>query len=165
MKSDQFNGRVWCFGNDVDTDVIIPARYLALPEPEDWAEHVMEPEAPNFSAQLTGNDIIVAGDNFGYGSSREHAAIALKVAGVCAIVARSFSVIFYRNAINNGLPLIECASAVDDAVEGDQIVIDLRVGRLRNVTQAKEYEFEPLPEFLLEMVRAGGLVPHYQAQN
>lgn len=165
MAEKQIKGRVWRFGDDVDTDMIIPARYLAAPEPEQWASHVMEPIAPNFASQLNGNGVIIAGHNFGSGSSREHAAIALKVAGVQAIVARSYSTIFHRNAINNGLPVIECDEAVDAVEEGHEVRIDLEAGVLNDLTTGEEYRFEPLPPFLLDLLLAGGLVPYYNQQE
>ena len=154
------SGRVWRFGDEIDTDVILPSQYVAAPDPAVWVEHLMEPVFPGFAAQLTGKDIIVAGEHFGSGSSREHAAIALKVAGIGAIVAASFSTIFHRNAINNGLLVIECPEAAAEAAMGDELSIDVDALGITNRTRGQTYQFAPISPFVLDILRAGGLRPY-----
>ncbi len=151
-------GKAWRYGDNVDTDVIIPARYLTTTDPGDLASHALEDLDPSFAAQVKPGDVVVAGDNFGCGSSREHAAICLKAAGVSAVVAGSFARIFFRNAINTGLPILECPEAVRDISNGDEVEVDLEHGVVVNVTRGQEYQAEPLPEFVMDIVRAGGLV-------
>lgn len=153
-------GRVWKFGDDVDTDVIIPAKYLRSVDTSVWPKHVLEGLDPQFSSKVRPGDIIVAGKNFGCGSSREQAALAIKWAGVAAVVAESFGRIFFRNAINNGLPLVE-AKGVSRAVdEGDVIEIDLGSGEVR--TKNGTLRSTPLPAFLQEILSSGGLVEYYK---
>jgi 3-isopropylmalate/(R)-2-methylmalate dehydratase small subunit len=137
-------GNAWKYGDDVDTDAIIPARYLNTSDPVELARHCMED--------------IVAGKNFGCGSSREHAPIAIKAAGVSAVIARSFARIFYRNAFNMGLPIFEAPEAVDEIETCDRLVVDMDRGSLRNETKGKEYRFTPIPPFMQELVSAGGLL-------
>jgi 3-isopropylmalate/(R)-2-methylmalate dehydratase small subunit len=153
-------GRVWRFGDNVDTDVIIPARYLSVSRAEELAEHCMEDLDPGFAGAVQPGDVIVAGENFGCGSSREHAPLAIKGSGVSCVVARSFARIFYRNAINVGLPILEAPSAVDDAEQGHQLEIDLEKGRIYNLTAGSVYQAEPYPPFMMEIIEAGGLVPY-----
>jgi 3-isopropylmalate/(R)-2-methylmalate dehydratase small subunit len=151
-------GKAWRYGDNVDTDVIIPARYLTTTDPGDLASHALEDLDPSFATQVEPGDVVVAGENFGCGSSREHAAICLKAAGVSAVVAGSFARIFFRNAINTGLPIFESPEAVRDTSSGDEVEVDLERGVVVNVTKGREYQAEPLPEFVMDIVRAGGLV-------
>ena len=150
-------GKVWKFGDNIDTDLIIAARYLNTSEPKELAKHVMEDADPEFVSKMSEGDIIVAGENFGCGSSREHAPIALKAAGINAIIAPTFARIFYRNAFNMGLPIFELAEAAE-INEGDTVRIDMDEGVVINVTQAKTYKFTPIPEFMQELVDTGGLI-------
>lgn len=151
-------GRVWKFGADVDTDAIIPARYLNTSNPAELAKHCMEDADPTFPAKVKPGDIIVAGKNFGCGSSREHAPIAIKAAGVAAVVAASFARIFYRNAFNIGLPIFESPEAAERIEEGDEIEIDLDSGVIRNLTRNEEYQATAIPPFMQELLAAGGLI-------
>ena len=157
MKDEHLQGKVWKFGDNVDTDLIIAARYLNTSEASELAKHVMEDADPEFVSKMSVGDIIVSGENFGCGSSREHAPIALKSAGVSAIIAPTFARIFYRNAFNMGLPIFELPEA-SEIVEGDTIKIDMEAGEVINVSQAKTYKFTPIPEFMQELVDAGGLI-------
>ena len=156
----KLRGRVWKFGDHVDTDVIIPARYLNTSDPYELAKHAMEDADPDFAKKVREGDIIVAGENFGCGSSREHAPIAIKYAGVSCVVARSFARIFYRNAFNTGLPIVESPEAVDATDEGDILVVDLEKGVIVNETKGLEFKITPVPEFMMELLKDGGLVPH-----
>ena len=149
-------GKVWNFGANIDTDVIIAARYLNSSDPEHLAKYVMEDADPDFPKKLQRGDIIVAGENFGCGSSREHAPIALKAAGVAAVVAPSFARIFYRNAFNMGLPIFELPESLE-IKEGENISINLDNGEITNNTTKKTYKFTPIPPFMQELIAAGGL--------
>jgi 3-isopropylmalate/(R)-2-methylmalate dehydratase small subunit len=151
-------GRAWCYGDSVDTDVIIPARYLTSTDELELAKHALEDLDPGFVSAVQQGDVVVAGSNFGCGSSREHAPIALKGAGVGAVVARSFARIFFRNAINTGLAIVTCPRLVDVTDSGDAIEVDVAGGLVTNVTKNKSFEAEPLPDFILEIVECGGLV-------
>ncbi len=151
-------GKVWRFGDDIDTDAIIPARYLNTSDPLELAKHVMEDADREFPSKVKPGDILVAGKNFGCGSSREHAPIAIKAAGIQAVVARSFARIFYRNAFNIGLPIFESQEASDSIREGDIIEIDADRGIIRNLTQSKEYKAKPIPPFMQELIASGGLI-------
>ncbi|MDI6889931.1 MAG: 3-isopropylmalate dehydratase small subunit [Thermodesulfovibrionales bacterium] len=151
-------GRVWRFGNDVNTDVIIPARYLNTSNPKELAMHVMEGIDRDFSHKVKAGDIIVTGKNFGCGSSREHAPIAIKAAGIQAIIAKSFARIFYRNAFNTGLPIFESSEASEKIEEADEIEIDANRGVIKNMTRQEEYKANPIPKFMQELIAAGGLV-------
>jgi 3-isopropylmalate/(R)-2-methylmalate dehydratase small subunit len=153
----KIEGKVWNFGKDVDTDLIIAARYLNTSVPEELAKHVMEDADPEFVSKMTPGDIIVADENFGCGSSREHAPIALKAAGVAAVVAPTFARIFYRNAFNMGLPIFELPESVE-IKEGEHISIDMDAGTILNTTSGKTYSFTPIPEFMQELLNAGGLM-------
>ena len=155
---DIIKGKTCTFGENIDTDVIIPGRYLRTFNPQDLADHVLEGERPDFTANVQKGDIIVADENFGCGSSREQAPVAIKTAGVSAIVAKSFARIFYRNAINIGLPVI--VSDIE-AKDGDIISIDLSEGTLVNETTGDSETFEPFKEFMLSILEDGGLVNHY----
>jgi len=150
-------GKVWKFGDNVDTDLIIAARYLNTSEPAELAKYVMEDADPEFVSKMKAGDIIVAGENFGCGSSREHAPIAIKAAGISAVIAPTFARIFYRNAFNMGLPIFELEEAAE-INEGDTVRIDMKAGEVINVSQAKTYKFTPIPDFMQELVNAGGLI-------
>lgn len=158
------NGRVFRFGDNIDTDVIIPARYLNTSDPKELAAHCMEDIDPDFINKVSVGDIIVAEKNFGCGSSREHAPIAIKAAGVSCVIARTFARIFYRNSINIGLPIIECDAAVDDIKEGDQIEIDFGTGVITNKTNGNTYQGEPYPEFMQKLIAVGGLVNYIKSK-
>ncbi len=151
----QLSGKVWCFGDNIDTDLIIAARYLNTSDPKELAKHVMEDADPEFVKKVGMGDIIVAGENFGCGSSREHAPIALKAAGVSAVVAKSFARIFYRNAFNTGLPIFEL-SETGEIKEGDMLSIYMESGEIKN--GAKTYRFTPIPPFMQELLDCGGLM-------
>lgn len=153
-------GRTLKLGDDIDTDSILPGRYLTLSKPEDLGKHVMEGYDLHYKDKIQEGDVIVAGSNFGCGSSREHAPIALKAAGIKAVVAKSFARIFYRNATNIGLPLVEAPNGPDDIEEEDILKIDLEKGTLTNTTQDKDYDFTKLPEFMFEIVENGGLIEY-----
>ncbi|MBD3797081.1 MAG: 3-isopropylmalate dehydratase small subunit [Campylobacterales bacterium] len=157
MQKANINGKVWRFGKDIDTDLIIAARYLNTSIPEELAKHVMEDADPEFVNKMSVGDVIVADENFGCGSSREHAPIALKAAGVAAVVAPTFARIFYRNAFNMGLPIFELPEAAE-IKEGDTISIDMDKGTITNQTQNKTYNFTPIPPFMQELIDAGGLM-------
>lgn len=150
-------GKVYRFGNDVNTDDIIAAKYLVSTDAKELGKHCMESIRPDFSGKVNAGDIIVAGKNFGCGSSREHAPLAIKGSGISAVIAESFAAIFFRNAINIGLPFLESPDA-DKINDGDELEIDLANGIIKNLTQAKEYRTEPFPEFLREIVSEGGLM-------
>jgi len=156
-------GRAWKFGNDIDTDAIIPGRYLVMNDPAQLAEHIFEGVRPEFAGQVQPGDIVVAGSNFGCGSSREHAPLAITGAGVEAVIARSFARIFFRNAINIGLPLLVC-SEVDRIDDNDQLKLDLVQGIIYNLSKDETYRTTPLPDFLREIVEAGGLVEYTKRQ-
>lgn len=151
-------GKTWTFGADVDTDAIIPARYLNTSDPQELAKHVMEDADSEFAEKVSEGDIIVADKNFGCGSSREHAPIAIKAAGIQSVVAKSFARIFYRNAFNIGLPIFESPEAFEGIEEGDEIEIDADSGIIRNLTKGEEYTAKPIPSFMQGLISAGGLV-------
>ena len=151
-------GKTWRFGNNIDTDAIIPARYLNTSDPEELAKHVMEDADPDFPNKMQKGDMIIAEANFGCGSSREHAPIALKTAGIQAVIAKSFARIFYRNSFNIGLPIFESDEAVDKISEGDEIEVDADNGIIKNITKGEEYSAKPIPPFMQELISAGGLV-------
>lgn len=154
----RLKGKTWRFGNDIDTDAIIPARYLNTSDPKELAKHVMEDADREFSKKVKAGDIIAAGKNFGCGSSREHAPIAIKAAGIQAVVAKSFARIFYRNAFNIGLPIFESEQASEGIREGDEVEIDGDSGIIRNLTKNEEYKANPIPPFMQELIASGGLV-------
>ncbi len=153
-------GRVWKYGDNVDTDVIIPARYLNISEPQELARHCLEDLDPAFAAGVRPGDIVVAGANLGCGSSREHAPLAIKAAGVACVVAESFARIFYRNAINIGLPILECPAAASAATAGQTLEIDLAEGSIRNLDTGESYRAAPYPPFMLDLIAAGGLIEY-----
>lgn len=157
-------GRAWTFGRDIDTDLILPARYLNMKTAEELAEHVMEDADPTFAGKVKPGDIVVAKENFGSGSSREHAPIALKGAGVSLVIAKSFARIFYRNAINTGLPIVVCPAAAGGAKAGDRLRVDLDAGTVENLTQGKKYDAEAFPPFMQELIDRGGLLPYVKSR-
>lgn len=154
----QFRGKVWKFGDDIDTDVIIPARHLLTSDAKELAQYVMEDIDPEFAGKVEEGDIIVAGKNFGCGSSREHAPIAIQGAGVSCVLSKSYARIFYRNAINIGLPIIECPEAVDDAENGDILEIDTAEGVVVNTRTGKSYDATQHSPYVQDIIRAGGLM-------
>jgi len=156
----KLSGRVHKYGANVDTDAIIPARYLNVSDPDELAKHCMEDIDTDFVGKVKSGDIIVAEANFGCGSSREHAPLAIKAAGVSCVIAESFARIFFRNAINIGLPILECAEAVKETQPGDMLEVELASGEIRNLTRDKVFQAEPYPDFMLELVSAGGLIEH-----
>jgi len=153
-------GKVHKYGANVDTDVIIPARYLYLVEPGDLAGHCMEDIDADFLSRVQPGDIMAATTNFGCGSSREHAPIAIKAAGISCIIAKSFARIFFRNAINIGLPLLESDEAVNNIEAGDEVEVDLSTGTIKNLKSGKEFTAKPYPDFMSELIAAGGLIEH-----
>jgi len=153
-----FEGNVFRYGNDVNTDFIIPARYLTSSDPKWLASHCMEDIDKNFIREVKPGDIIVAQKNFGCGSSREHAPIAIKAVGISCVIAESFARIFYRNSINIGLPIIECPEMVKEVEKGDKVRVDLSKGLVENISKSKKYKFRPLPEFAQDIFKVGGLM-------
>lgn len=158
-------GHVHLYGDHIDTDIIIAARYLNTTDPAELATHCMEDAGDAFVERVQQGDFIVAGENFGCGSSREHAPIAIKACGVSAVVAKSFARIFFRNAINVGLPILESPEAAADARPGDELEVELETGVIRNLTQGKSYQAEPFPPFLRDIIDAGGLVKYVARQQ
>jgi 3-isopropylmalate dehydratase small subunit len=155
----KLKGNAWKFGKDIDTDAIIPARYLNTSDPKELAAHCMEDsKIPDFMAKMKKGDIIVADKNFGCGSSREHAPIAIKEAGVSCVIAKTYARIFYRNSFNMGLPIFECPEAVDGIKLGDQLEVNAETGEITNVTKGKTYQANPIPPFMQELIAAGGLM-------
>jgi 3-isopropylmalate/(R)-2-methylmalate dehydratase small subunit len=158
------NGRVFKYGDNVDTDVIIPARYLNISDRVELATHCMEDIDEEFVKQVNPGDLIVAGNNFGCGSSREHAPMVIKLSGIKCIIAENFARIFYRNAVNIGLPILECPNAARDIENGDKIEVDLKSGRITNVTKGCTYQAESFPEFMQEIIKAEGLVNYVKGK-
>jgi len=156
----QLKGKVHKFGADVNTDVIIPARYLNVSEPGELAKHCMEDIDPKFTAKVKFGDVIVATTNFGCGSSREHAPLAIKACGVSCIIAQSFARIFFRNAINIGLPLLEYTESLDVIEDGDILEVDLSTGVIKNITKNKTVMANPYPEFMMDIIDANGLIEY-----
>lgn len=154
----KLSGKVHKFGADIDTDAIIPARYLNTFDPEELAKHCMEDADPLFPSKVKAGDIIVADKNFGCGSSREHAPIAIKGAGVSCVIARSFARIFYRNSINIGLPILECEAAVEASREGDELEADIQTGMITNKRSGQQFQAVPFPEFMQAIIARGGLI-------
>ena len=154
----RFTGKSIKYGDNVDTDVIIPARYLNTIDKKELASHCMEDIDKNFVHKVQAGDIMVGGNNFGCGSSREHAPIAIKASGISVVIAKSFARIFYRNAINIGLAIVECAEAVDGIADGDIVEADLDSGMIYNKTTGKSFKTQPFPEFIQKIIEAGGLV-------
>ena len=154
----KYTGNAIKYGDNVDTDVIIPARYLNTSDHRELASHCMEDLDKTFVSRVKHGDIMVAGQNFGCGSSREHAPIAIKASGVSVVIAKSFARIFYRNAINIGLAIVECPEAAEGISEGDNVEADLDNGIIRNITTGKEYKTAPFPEFVQKIIENGGLM-------
>lgn len=158
---DKIQGKVWKFGDNIDTDVIIPARYLNMTDPGELAAHVFEPQrGEHFDDVIDGGDIVIGGDNFGCGSSREHAPIALKASGVSCVIAKTFARIFYRNSFNIGLPLIIQSEAAEEIKEGETVSINLEEGIIKNEASGKEYSFPPLEGMIIKLLGNKGLIPY-----
>lgn len=158
-------GKVYKYGDNVDTDVIIPARYLNSSDPNELATHCMEDIDKDFVKKVEKGDIIVARKNFGCGSSREHAPIAIKASGVSCVIAETFARIFYRNSINIGLPIIECKEASEEINAGDEVEVDFESGLIKDITTGKEYEGQSFPPFMQKLIDAGGLVNYINEEN
>lgn len=158
-------GKAFKYGENVDTDVIIPARHLNTSDPAELAKHCMEDIDKDFVNQVKEGDIIAAGKNFGCGSSREHAPIAIKAAGVSCVIAPTFARIFYRNSFNTGLPILECEEAARKIQAGDEIEVDFKTGEIRNITRGETYQAEPFPEFISRIIECGGLVNYVKKEN
>lgn len=156
----KLKGKVHKYGANVDTDAIIPARYLNVSDPAELAKHCMEDIDADFVNKVESGDIIMATSNFGSGSSREHAPIAIKASGVSCVIADSFARIFYRNAMNIGLPILECTEATERTDSGDVLEIELSTGEINNLTRGLSFKAKPYPEFMLELISAGGLIEH-----
>ena len=154
----ELKGKCHIFGEDVNTDEIIPARYLITSDPEELAKHVMEDADPEFAKKMAKGDMIVASKNFGCGSSREHAPIAIKAAGLSCVIAKSFARIFYRNAFNMGLPIFESEEAAEKVSPGDELEVDMSTGVIKNITKNETYQASPIPEFMQNLIQAGGLM-------
>ena len=154
----QFQGTAHRYGRDIDTDVIIPARYLNTSDPAELAKHCLEDLDVDFVNKVTPGDILVAEENFGCGSSREHAPVCIKAAGVACVIAKSFARIFYRNSINLGLPIMECPAAVDAIKAGDEVAVDADKGVITDLTTGESFQVEPFPPFIAQIVAEGGLV-------
>ena len=161
----KFNGRVIKYGDNVDTDVIIPARYLNTIDKKELASHCMEDVDATFAARVKPGEIVVAGRNFGCGSSREHAPIAIKACGVACVIAASFARIFYRNALNIGLPIVECPEASEAISAGDTVTVDLDRGTVTDETTGRDFKVEAYPPFMQELVSAGGLAAYLKAKG
>jgi 3-isopropylmalate/(R)-2-methylmalate dehydratase small subunit len=161
----KIEGRIWKFGSDIDTDAIIPARYLNQTDAGELAKHVMEDERPEFKKEVKKGDILLAERNFGCGSSREHAPLALKAAGISCIIAESFARIFYRNGFNQGLPLLESREASEAINDGDLVQVDLTTGEIFDLTQQRKFFAKPIPPFMQELIEDGGLIPHLQKKG
>ncbi len=161
----KIKGKCWKFGDNINTDLIIPARYMTAYEPEELGGHCLEDADPEFPGKVRPGDIVVAGENFGCGSSREHAVLALKGAGVSAVLAASFARIFFRNAVNTGLPIIESRPAVAGIEEGNEIMLDLDRGKITNITSGQEFTVEKFPDFLAEIIQEGGLLTWAQKKK
>ncbi len=151
-------GRVFKYPDNVDTDVIIPARYLNTPDAAELAQHCMEDIDPSFVGRVSAGDVIVAGWNFGCGSSREHAPLVIKTCGTGCVIAKSFARIFYRNAINIGLPILECKQAAEEITAGDEVRVDFDTGEISDITTGKTYKAQPFPPFIQNIIRCGGLL-------
>lgn len=159
------SGKVFKYGDNVDTDVIIPARYLNAPEPAELAKHCMEDIDVDFAKNVSTGDIIVANKNFGCGSSREHAPISIKASGVSCVIAETFARIFYRNAINIGLPIIECPEAAKAIENGDEVEVDFDSGKIYDKTKGTEYQGQAFPEFMQRIIKAEGLINYINNSN
>jgi 3-isopropylmalate dehydratase small subunit len=163
-----YKGRAWKFGTNFDTDAVIPARYLNTTDPAELASHLMEDVDPKFREKIKPGDIMVAEDNFGCGSSREHAPLAIKSASLSCVVAKSFARIFYRNAFNMGLPIFESAEAVDGIRQGDELEVDSESGEIKNISTGQMFKAQPIPPFMQQLIEAGGLMNYikkYKMKN
>lgn len=160
-----FKGKTWKFGANIDTDAIIPARYLNTSDAQELAKHCMEDADPDFPNKVSQGDIIVADKNFGCGSSREHAPICIKAAGVSCVIAPTFARIFYRNAINIGLPILESAEAAAGISEGDVVEVNTDTGEIKNITTGKVYQAAPFPEFMQKIMAVGGLMAYVKERT
>lgn len=158
-------GKVYKFGDDIDTDVIVPATYLSTFDPKELAKHCMEYTNPDFYGKVKEGDIMVAGKNFGCGSSREHAPIAIKGCGVSIVIAKSFARIFYRNALNIGLYILECPAAVDGIDDGDEVSVDVDTGVITDITKNTTYKAQPFPKFIQNIIECGGLINAIKANK
>ena len=158
----EFNGTAHRYGRDIDTDVIIPARYLTTTDPAELAKHALEDLDTTFVERVQPGDIIVADENFGCGSSREHAPIAIKASGIDVVIAKSFARIFYRNAINTGLAIMECPEAVDAISDGDVVSVDADTGVITDITTGQSFQAQPFPPFIREIIESGGLVERWK---
>ena len=161
----KIEGRIWKFGSDVDTDAIIPARYLNVSDGKELAKHVMEDERPEFKREVKKGDLLIAVKNFGCGSSREHAPLALKAAGISCIIAKSFARIFYRNGFNQGLPLLESEEASKAIRDGDRVKVDLATGEIFDLSRNRKFQAKPIPAFMQDLIRDGGLIPHLRKKG
>jgi 3-isopropylmalate dehydratase small subunit len=159
-EKNMLTGKTHRYGDNVDTDVIIPARYLTSSDPDALKAHCLEDLDPAFAGKVSPGDVIVAGANFGCGSSREHAPLAIKAAGVSCVIAGSFARIFFRNSFNIGLPILESAEAAAGIEAGDEVEVDLATGRIRDLSKGIEFQAQPVPEFMQELIRDGGLIEH-----
>ena len=155
---ENMTGKVWILGDDIDTDIIIPTEYLAMKTIDDMKQYAFSPLRPELAGQIQKGDIIVAGKNFGCGSSREHAPIAIKASGISCVIASTFARIFYRNAINIGLAILECDEAARDIRDGDQVKVDFDTGLIENLTTGRTYQAEPFPPFIQNIIQKGGLL-------
>jgi 3-isopropylmalate/(R)-2-methylmalate dehydratase small subunit len=155
-------GKAWKFGHDIDTDIILPARYLNKSTPEHLAAHCMEDAGTSFAQDVKAGDIMVGGKNFGCGSSREHAPIAIKACGIQVVIAESFARIFYRNALNIGLPIMECPEAAAGISQGDEVSVDVTTGIIKNLTKNVQFQARSFPPFMQDLIRAGGLIPYIE---
>jgi len=160
MISYSITGTAWCYGDNINTDLIYPGKYLITTTPNEMAKYALAGLDPKFSSKAKSGDVIIAGSNFGSGSSREQAAISLKYTGISAVIAVSFARIFYRNAINQGIPVLLSSDAISIVNSGDKIELKLVNGELNNLTNGKTCKFEPLPAFILKIIEAGGIIPH-----
>jgi 3-isopropylmalate/(R)-2-methylmalate dehydratase small subunit len=158
----RIRGKAWKFGKNIDTDAIIPARHCNTADPRELAQHCMEDADPAFVKKMRRGDVIVADTNFGCGSSREVAPISIKAAGVSAVIAKSFARIFFRNSINIGLPILECAPAVDAIEQGDEVEVEPATGTIRNLTRGESYRAQPFPDFLQRIIDRGGLLAYVE---
>ena len=158
-------GKIWKFGNDIDTDAIIPARYLSTSDPSELKRHCMEDADPEFAGKVSPGDVIVAGKNFGCGSSREHAPIAIKASGISCVVAGSFARIFFRNSFNMGLPIFESEEASQAITEGDLVEVDAGEGIIRNLSTGEEFRARPIPAFMQQLIEDGGLIEHIRKRG
>ena len=158
------SGKTYKYGDNVDTDVIIPARYLNTPDAQELAKHCMEDIDATFASRVKPGEILVAGKNFGCGSSREHAPLAIKTCGIACVIAATFARIFYRNALNIGLPILECPAAAEAIAAGDEVSVDFATGVITEVTTGRTFQGEPFPPFMQELIAAGGLAAYRRAR-